>query len=127
MSQTIEAALKEHNKMVQEMTNLRLDLKLAQEREAILKGKIEQLDAQLTAITDRSDHNLRWACEVTKQLYNIDMFIQDALMIAKQEFAKSDGKVTQASIDAIEKAITHEPLQPENKDQWPLHDNKVHR
>ena len=49
------------------------------------EGEIEELQRQLNASQDRSDHYLRWNTELTRQLHNINMFVQDAMQQARIE------------------------------------------
>jgi len=103
----MEAALEDHRRLQKELVSVRQDRDAALEREAILKGRIEALDRQLEDTKARCDHNLRWAVEVTKQLHNVGMFVNEALAIARQEVAKQgNGARTAEALAAVEKAVT---------------------
>jgi predicted RNase H-like nuclease (RuvC/YqgF family) len=51
-------------------------------------GEIEELRRQLGVSQYRADHYLRWNTELTKQLHNINMFVQDAMQQARVEVEK---------------------------------------
>ena len=104
MPTSIEQALEDHKAQVRKMMTLEQDLKATQEREAILKGRIEQLDHELHEAKGRADHYLRWCSEIIRQMMNINMFVNNAMREAKVEVEKGNG-VGNVDMVAFEKAI----------------------
>jgi hypothetical protein len=119
MPMTMERALEEHKALLTKLTNLEGDVKAALEREAVLKGRIEQLEADLSETKERADHYLRWNVDITRHIHSIGMFVSDALNMARREVEHGNGsaRVMHDAERAIEKAleIGHEPVQHEGK------------
>jgi hypothetical protein len=101
----IETALEEHKAMVRRLENLEGNLKATLEREAILKGRIEQLDHELLDSKSKADHYLKWCSEIIRQMMNINMFVNDAMKEAKIEVEKGNGVRMKESLDAVEQAV----------------------
>jgi hypothetical protein len=116
MPSPIETALEEHKSLIKKLNSLEQEVKAALEREAILKGKIEQLEHELVFNKERCDHYLRWNSEITMQMHNINMFVQDAMQQARLN-VKGNGQPLDVAQKAIEKAmeVGNEPVQHEGK------------
>jgi hypothetical protein len=99
------AVVQEHTKLLKDIHELKGELSASHEREAILKGRIEALDKELSSTKDRSDHYLRWNVELSKQMHNIGMFVQEAMQIARVEVNKAKSKDMPATLQAVEQAI----------------------
>jgi hypothetical protein len=99
------AVVQEHSKLLKDIQELKGALNASYEREAILKGRIEALDKELSDTKDKSDHYLRWNVELSKQMHNIGMFVQEAMQIARVEVNKSKSKDMSATLQAVEQAI----------------------
>ena len=56
-----------------------------EELQRTLVASQERHDRELMTAQDRSDHYLRWNTELTRQLHNINMFVQDAMQQARVE------------------------------------------
>jgi chromosome segregation ATPase len=109
----IAAAMQSEAKLKQELSTIRQELRTSEERSSILQGKVETLEAELAATQARSDHYLRWNSEITMQLHNINMFVQDAMEQARIH-VKPDGKEQPQAMLSVEKAIKDmkdEPVQ----------------
>jgi hypothetical protein len=128
LEQATQAAVAEQLKLMTQVKELERDVRSALDRESILKGKIDQLETELENIRLRSDHNLQWAVEVTKQLHNIGLFVSDALNLARHEVrsAQGNGRDIQSALDAVEKALGggHVAIQHQGERQG-VQDNKV--
>jgi hypothetical protein len=116
MAMTMERALEEHRALITKLNSLEQDIRAALEREAILKGRIEQLDHELAFTKERCDHYLRWNSEMTMQMHNINMFVQDAMHQARLN-VKGNGQPLDVAQKTIEKAmeVGNEPIQHEGK------------
>jgi hypothetical protein len=113
------AAIQDQMAMAKEMTKLRGDLDTAEHKISVLLGKIEALETELTATQTRSDHYLRWNSEITMQLHNINMFVQDAMEQARIH-VKPDGKEQPQAMLSVEKAIKdmkNDPVQPQGPER----------
>lgn len=106
------AAIQDQKAMANELTKLRGDLNTAEHKISVLLGKIEQLEAELAATQTRSDHYLRWNSEITMQLHNINMFVQDAMEQARIH-VKPDGKEQPQAMLSVENAI--KDMRPDEK------------
>lgn len=116
LEQATVAALQETVEVKRELAIVGEALKQAEEMIAHHNGVIDSLHSQLEAAKARGDHYLRWNTEITKQLHNIGMFVQDALEIARQEVKKvpaSNGgdpeKTAHLGNAAIAKALAQQP------------------
>lgn len=109
MPTSIEQALEDHKAQVRKMLTLEQDLKATQEREAILKGRIEQLDMDLVEAKARGDHYIRWCSEIIRQMMNINMMVNNAMREAKIEVERGNGKIN-VNMDQMEKEMSHEPV-----------------
>lgn len=98
------AAIQDQKAMANELTKLRGDLGTAEHKISVLIGKVETLEAELTAAQTRCDHYLRWNSEITMQLHNINMFVQDAMEQARIH-VKPDGKDQPQAMLSVEKAL----------------------
>ena len=109
-----KAAMEAEAKTQNELTTLRQQLRVSEERSSILQGRVEQLEAELNNALTRSDHYLRWNAEITMQMHNINMFVQDAMEQARIN-VKGNGQknVMEAAQKAIEQAMEtrDEPVQ----------------
>jgi hypothetical protein len=72
-------------KQIATLTETARDLERTIDR---LEGENAELRQQLTISQGRSDHYLRWNTELTQQLFNINMFVQDAMQKARIEVEK---------------------------------------
>lgn len=119
MPMSIETALDEHRALLKRVRELEGEVNASLEREAILKGRIEQLDTELGNLKAENRHNMNWAVEVTKQLHNVGIFVSDALHQARAEINanRGNGRDVQSALNAVEKAlgVTHEPVQHESQ------------
>lgn len=61
-----------------------------------LEGQIDELQSQLALEKQKADHHLRWATQVTAQIYSIGSFANEAMRIARSEIA-AQGKTVPAS------------------------------
>ena len=115
LESAIAVAIKNERDIQLKLNNLDQELRAALDRENILKGHVERLNKELDEAKGRTDHYLRWLTEVTKQMHNIGLFVQDAMRLAKIEVdkAKQDGRVFEVAHAAIEQAleVDHEPVQ----------------
>jgi VIT1/CCC1 family predicted Fe2+/Mn2+ transporter len=104
---TMEAALAEHERLIQNLNTVSQELHASMEREAILRGQITALESELRESTRLRDHYLRWNVEITRQLHNIGMFVEEAMRMARQEVEKGNsGRAGEEAMGAVEKAIT---------------------
>jgi sugar-specific transcriptional regulator TrmB len=130
MATTIEAALEEHKTLLKKLWVLEGEVKATLEREAILKGRIEQLEQDLADSKERAEHYLRWNVEITRHIHSIGMFVSDALNMARNEVEQGNGsaKVMREAEQAIEKAleIGHESVHSET-DQRRIPGNQTDR
>jgi sugar-specific transcriptional regulator TrmB len=130
MATTIEAAVEEHKSLLKKLWVLEGEVKAALEREAILKGRIEQLEQDLADSKERAEHYLRWNVEITRHIHSIGMFVSDALNMARNEVEQGNGsaKVMREAEQAIEKAleIGHESVHSET-DQRRIPGNQTDR
>jgi len=116
----IETALEEHKTLLRKLGTLEYDVKSALEREAILKGRIEQLEMQLVEATARAEHYLRWCSEITQQMQNINMFVGDAMRLARIEVEKAanqkrDLNLNMEQLESQMKGEGNGPIQHEGK------------
>lgn len=123
----VETAVAEQKKLLDQIKQLEQDLKASTEREAIQRGRIQTLEDQLNQTKVQSEFNLRCAIEIATQLHNVGIFVSDALHTAKTAVGKGNGQTRQIdqAYDAVEKALSHESLQPES-DERQLPNNQVH-
>jgi predicted nucleic acid-binding Zn-ribbon protein len=106
------AAMQAEVKLKQELTAIKDELKNAEHKISVLLGKVEALEAELAATQTRSDHYLRWNSEITMQLHNINMFVQDAMEQARIH-VKPDGKEQPQAMLSVENAI--KDMRPDEK------------
>jgi len=101
----IETAMEDHKALLVRNHQLEQEVKAGLEREAILKGRIEQLDSDLVDTRARADHYLRWNVEITRQLHNIGNFVSDAMNLAKMEVENQPSKGNHGGEAAIGRAL----------------------
>lgn len=106
------AAVQENTKLLKDLTSLKQELQATLEREAILKGRIDTLEEQLADTKDKADHYLRWNVEITRQLQNIGMFVDEAMRLAKVEVTKGTNGRGVEALEAVERAITEVRTSP---------------
>jgi hypothetical protein len=105
----VTQAVTEQLKLTTQISEMQQDLRAAQNENAILLGKIKQLEAELTECKISNDNNLQWAAEVTSQLHSVGMFVSDALNTARvrvQDHRKGNGTgELDKAYAAVEKAL----------------------
>jgi hypothetical protein len=104
----VAAAVEEHGKLLKQIHELKGELSASQEREAILKGRIEAIDKELQNAKDRSDFYLRVNTAILQQMDNIEMFVRDAQQKAGDQVEKARNGKEIPEIAAVKKAITGE-------------------
>ena len=123
-----KVAMEAEAKTQKELATLRQELRVSEERSSILQGRVEQLEAELNNALTRSDHYLRWNAEITMQMHNINMFVQDAMEQARIN-VKGNGQPIEAPHKAIQQALEEmkdESLQRKDG-PGPVPNNKVQR
>jgi hypothetical protein len=113
------AAIQNESKLRSEVTVLKDMVSQGEQKIAALQGKIEALERELSNSQTRSDHYLRWNAEITMQMHNIHMFVQDAMEQARIN-VKGNGQEQPQAMLSVEKAIKdmkNDPLQPKDVDR----------
>jgi chromosome segregation ATPase len=79
---SVRHAIEEQRSLNAQLDGLRHEIEGYKRSVAQRDGRIQELDRQLTESKNACDYYLKWATEVTKQLHNVGVFVNDALRMA---------------------------------------------
>jgi len=105
LESAITETIKSQRDLEKKLATLEQDLKSALDRGNVMQGRINQLEQDLQAQKDAADYYLRWNVEITRQLQNISMFVNDAMEQARVEVAKGNRGNSKQALDAVEQAL----------------------
>lgn len=109
LHERIAVSVREVLNLKEQLEQMRSDRTRLEEQVASWQGQAAALHDELEKAKARGDHYLRWATEITKQLHNVGLFVQDALAQARQEVAKAGNGPAQAAtgetLEAVEQAL----------------------
>lgn len=85
-----QSAIERSEQLEKEIIQLRNNLDQVKHERDHLLGRVAELDRLYHEARTDSDHNLRWSTEVTRQLYNVGNFVNEAIELAREEMKKAN-------------------------------------
>lgn len=84
-----QTAIEQSDQLKKQISQLQQELAIATHQRNILQGQLSESQRLYDQARADSDHNLRWSTEVTRQLYNVGNFVNEAIELAREEMKKA--------------------------------------